>query len=644
MPGYAVTRTQRALPIGSMQPWGGDLSDIPSGWLLCNNQELNAADYPLLARILRDTYGGTSFQGTFPNYTGTFRLPPMNDKAAADISTGYFGLYSGANTTAWSAGATVYDGDILVSSGKYYSVIITTLDALSGTLGSSAPTHTSGTQSNSTSVNLRAETIVAGAVPSPIDNPAALNIVKDYIGDSIGGFEPGDLGPPNVQNARTDITLEYTPDPNGTIVSVSSTGTAPSVSTVAVYTVTGSDITNGTNSTTGAAVQGTGAAFLVVINTDGTYSVATKQKGQGYNVNDRVIIAGTVFASSGGTSTANDLTISINQVGDSYFEGTITGQSLIKGFGIKDVYIVPRKLGRFHMPQHFHEGLYNTTNYSDAADRPGQGACVFANPQFTFTDFGKRRNPCPPEQPLDIGCPIDVPLELTCSANPGVFMGSDGNNITNMQTSPFSVGPGRYAIAIAGGGLPIKGYIPAATAAAGHGVGKSWFNSNNVKNLRDISNATTISQTASKLDSATDGQKLAWLKQSGEFFPGFTVPFSDSAQPVATPNVMDKLDTNDTAAIVPTKYGPFETLFNHAGVNFLQDEVENTYGGNDVIESHDHDGSFSVQYDGENLQVSEQIEVKAQPLVTPDDIPNALQIRFITRVASLTMTNLIRAY
>ena len=642
MPGYAVTRTQRALPIGSMQPWGGDLSDIPSGWLLCNNQELNAADYPLLARIIRDTYGGTDFQGTFPNYTGTFRLPPMNDKAAADISTGYFGLYSGANTTAWSAGATVYDGDILVSAGKYYLVQISTADAVSGTLGSTAPTHTSGTQANSTSVNLKAETIVAGAVPSPIDNPAALNIVSEYIGDSIGGFEPGDLGPPNVQNARTDITLEYTPDPNGTIVAISSTGTAPSVSTVAVYTVTESQITNGTNSVTGAAVQGTGAAFLVVINTDGSYSVATKQKGQGYNISDRVTIAGTVFAANGGTSTANDLTITINQVGDSYFEGTITGQSLIKGFGIKDVYIVPRKLGRFHMAQHFHEGLYDTTNYSDAADRPGNGACVFASPEFTFVDFGKRRNPCPPEQPLDIGCPIDVPLELTCSANPGVVIGSNGSSIQNMKTSPFTSGPGRYAIAIAGGGLPLKGYIPGGTAAAGHGIGKSWFNAGTVKNLRDISNNTSVSQSANKNGSA--GQKLAWLKQSGEFFPGFTVPFSDSGAAVATPNVMDKLDTNDTAAIVPTKYGPFETLFNHAAVNFLQDTVSNTFGGNDVIESHDHDGSFSVQYDGENIQVSEQIEVKAQPLVTPDDIPNALQIRFITRVASLTMTNLIRAY
>jgi microcystin-dependent protein len=639
MPGYAVTRTQRALPIGSMQPWGGDLSDIPAGWLLCNNQELNAGDYPLLARVLRDTYGGTSFQGTFPNYTGTFRLPPMNDKAAADISTGYFGLYSGSNVDAWSAGATVYDGDIIVSSGKYYLVQLTDSTAASGTLGTTAPTHTSGTQSNSTSVNLKAETIVAGAVPSPIDNPAALNIVRNYIGDSIGGFEPGDLGPPNVQNALTDISLKYVPDPNGTIVAVSSAGTAPSVSSAKVYTVSGDDVEPTTNSNSGDSVTGTGAAFLVVINTDGSYSVATKQKGSGYEIGDQLKIEGDVFSADGGVASTNDLTITINQVGDSYFEGTITGQSIIKGFGIKDVYIIPRKLGRFHMAQHFHEGLYNTLNYNDASDRPGNGACVFATPDFTFADFASRRNPCPPEQPLGIGCPIDVPLELICSANPGVYIGSNKTQITNMQTSPFTAGVGRYAIAIAGGGLPLKGYIPAGTAQAGHGVGKSWFDAGTVKNLRDAANQTSISQTANKTGSA--GQKLAWLKQEGEFFPGFTVPFSDSSQAVATPNVLKKIDNNDPGGV---DHGPFPVLFNHAATDFLNDTVQNTFGSVDIIESHDHDGSFSVQYDGTNIDVSEQIQVKAQPVVTPDNIPNALQIRFTTRVASLTMTNLIRAY
>ena len=97
MPGYNVVKTQRALPIGSVQPWTGNLSEIPNGWLLCNGAEVEAGDYPLLARVLRDTYGGTNFGGNFPTYTGTFRLPQTNNKSLADISSAYFGAYSSSS-------------------------------------------------------------------------------------------------------------------------------------------------------------------------------------------------------------------------------------------------------------------------------------------------------------------------------------------------------------------------------------------------------------------------------------------------------------------------------------------------------------------------------------------------------------------
>lgn len=67
-------------------------------------------------------------------------------------------------------------------------------------------------------------------------------------------------------------------------------------------------------------------------------------------------------------------------------------------------------------------------------------------------------------------------------------------------------------------------------------------------------------------------------------------------------------------------------------------------GVQDVIESHDHDGSFNVVYDGSDMDVVEQLQVLAQPNVTPNSIDGALQITFTTRVASITITNLIRAY
>ena len=650
MPGYNLVKTQKALPVGSVQPWGGALSSIPNGWLLCNNQELNANDYPLLARVLRDTYGGTGFSGIFPNYSGTFRLPLTNDKALADISTEYFGVYSGAgNTTPWSSGATVQNGDIITHNAEFYSVELVDDTALSGQLGTSAPTHTSGISPNGSEVNLKFENIVPGTVPSPIDNPEALSKVSEYIGTSVGGFEPGDLGPPNVQPARTDINFEYVPDPSGSIVTIAHTGTAPSATTSQSYTITASDVIAGTNSNTGDPVLGTGSAYGVVVNTDGTYSVKVIQKGENYEINDVVKIQGDNFTN--GTTPANDISITVSQVGNSNFEGTITGQSMIKGFGIEDVYIVPRKLGRDHFPQHYHEGTYETTNFNDASDRPGQGVGVFANPEFTFVEGLERLNPCPPENIIfgvPVGCPITVGSYgiLQCSpAGPVVLMGgysgSDSNpKITAFDASPFSHGPGRFAIGTIMGGLPIQGYKPFKTAANGHGIGKTWFK--DARNLRDGANNVSFNDGAlNGVPSApTFDQKLADLQSTGRIYPGYRIPFSDDTSVVGAPNYYD--GTND---IVGGEYGPFPILMNHAGLDFLNDDGSGAVAGvQNVIESHDHDGSFAVQYDGDALDIIEQLQIEAQPSLTPDNLADALQITFTTRVASLTCVHLIRAY
>ena len=567
MPGYNVIKTQRALPIGSVQPWTGNLSEIPKGWLLCNGAELEAEDYPLLARILRDTYGGTEFSGNFPNYSGTFRLPQTNNKALADISTAYFGNYV-----------------------------------------STSP-----------------------LIPSPIDNSDALTVVQEYIGDSVAGFEPGDLGPPNVVNAKTDLNFTYTPDPAGTIVNITATGTAPTVTTTKVYNNVAA--TNGTNADTSAAVSGSGALFTVVINTDQTYDVVPKVKGQSYNVADQLTIPGTTFSTDGGVSTANDIAISVTQTGNSYFEGTITGQSLIEGFSIKEVFICPRKLGREHFPQHFHEGTYDTTNTGDASTNPGRGVGVFATPEVNFTEFYDRRHPCPNGYFAPFGpyCPLSTQLDCAGSSalETGFWIGnSPTNNVTSLNNSPFSPGVGRYSICSAGGTLPVAEHIPYGTTDVGHGVGKSWFTGTGSHwNLRDKSGAT----------SASGDTNMTNVKQNGRFFPGYRIPFSDSQQTVTAPNYDSGTGGSDH------QHGYTKTLFNHAAVSFLNDTV--TGGGiQDVIEPHDHDGSFNVQYDGSNMDVQEQINVLAQPSVTPNSLDGALQITFTTRTASVTITNLIRAY
>lgn len=83
-------------------PWGGDggngflASNIPKGWIVCTGQTLAASDYPLLASVLGDTYGGdmTDAQGNheeFPYYgsEANFRLPQLSNSVMMDLERQY---------------------------------------------------------------------------------------------------------------------------------------------------------------------------------------------------------------------------------------------------------------------------------------------------------------------------------------------------------------------------------------------------------------------------------------------------------------------------------------------------------------------------------------------------------------------------
>ena len=95
---YDSIKTMRSAKIGTIMPWGGDggngflESNIPKGWIVCKGDTLSAADYPLLASVIGDTYGGdmTDAQGAhyeFP-YVSTpasFRLPQLSASVLMDL-------------------------------------------------------------------------------------------------------------------------------------------------------------------------------------------------------------------------------------------------------------------------------------------------------------------------------------------------------------------------------------------------------------------------------------------------------------------------------------------------------------------------------------------------------------------------------
>ena len=66
MPFYQELKTTRGAAIGTIMPWTGGISNIPSGWILCDGQVVAADDFPLLAAAIGDTYnaGTSDFTGT----------------------------------------------------------------------------------------------------------------------------------------------------------------------------------------------------------------------------------------------------------------------------------------------------------------------------------------------------------------------------------------------------------------------------------------------------------------------------------------------------------------------------------------------------------------------------------------------------
>ena len=111
---YNRIKAQKQAPIGTIMAWSGSslninsLEGIPAGWIICNasNENLNAADYPLLARMIGNTYGpfsdNTAFKlglnygivNDFPynkdpqkGHIDKFALPDLNQRPLVDIES-----------------------------------------------------------------------------------------------------------------------------------------------------------------------------------------------------------------------------------------------------------------------------------------------------------------------------------------------------------------------------------------------------------------------------------------------------------------------------------------------------------------------------------------------------------------------------
>jgi microcystin-dependent protein len=100
MPFYQETKTAKGAVIGTILPWTGGLTSIPAGWIICDGQTLSASDFPLLAQAVGDTYnaGSSDFDGNFPGYLGSIKMPNLNGKTLMDIESSYFANIAAGGT------------------------------------------------------------------------------------------------------------------------------------------------------------------------------------------------------------------------------------------------------------------------------------------------------------------------------------------------------------------------------------------------------------------------------------------------------------------------------------------------------------------------------------------------------------------
>tara|TARA_B100001094_G_scaffold164303_1_gene159062 strand:- start:4079 stop:5800 length:1722 start_codon:yes stop_codon:yes gene_type:complete len=95
---YDSIKSMKTAKVGTILPWGGDggtgflASNIPVGWIVCDGkQSIEAKDYPLLASVIGDTYGGDMSVGnpTFPyeNDTNVFGVPNLSNRAMIDLES-----------------------------------------------------------------------------------------------------------------------------------------------------------------------------------------------------------------------------------------------------------------------------------------------------------------------------------------------------------------------------------------------------------------------------------------------------------------------------------------------------------------------------------------------------------------------------
>jgi len=291
--------------------------------------------------------------------------------------------------------------------------------------------------------------------------------------------------------------------------------------------------------------------------------------------------------------------------------GVVDGQTLVGGIAQKTVYVMPRKLGRDHFPNHTHSTIIESINTNDQAD-PGLGPSIFGfetvqidgvlfDFNSIYSDFTRNT-----EQSWD------------------------------KPSNPFNEGPGRHILAGIDGGKLMRQYKPNTTQSSWHGI-KTWF-TDSLKQKGRTPDDTQINSSSKIWD--------------GYINTGDPISFGDTNQLAETPNFDPGAGTLGGVSVPGSDnahyrgaLGGYPVLFNHGARSFTVNDPSST--PNNHIFAHQHE-DFQVKFDLQSLRIDDSINVNvstggSDPL-TPNNLPSAFSIDWKVQTASMSTLYLIRAF
>lgn len=630
MANYGKLKTMKAAAIGTIIPWVGGSTEIPKGWLMCDGSSIQASRYPLLAQTIGNTYGGATFTGNFPNYSGSITLPKIVSRPLVDMDVAYFG--GGALGTKRQEVDTVEALDVVAqfigtgtgsTSGvnsvtpiNNISLVVTPESGIALSTNDVAPLSmvgTSPTRAQRTGAQNKNPAIswsFTGGNITPLPSGVTISsytILLEDLAENINGQNLTLWYLTNIPANTTFIPANANTLPTGTSVRPNYLG---SIGTTGVSAVgySGPQPPIGESHTyrlTVSAILAGATASILTKSLQFRYTVADANNALIENLSNprfadnRNVVLGNTGSVAAASDVDNSITtnwdaptdILFEYAVDSEFSGTITGARLDGGYGATTVYTAPRKLGRKHLQPHGHAGTITTIG---GIDLPKPGAGVSCSREVTYEAASPGADELLGRTPDTDIRRIDEPSSNSSARGDGV----SSVVLANISTD----GPGSN----------LKPY-----GCTSHPV-SYWFGSD-MQYSRPYgtpSNPVSQQKELEILDDVPFGLGGKVYLENTNYDPGGT-------------------GSGD-------EHRPYKVSFNTSATQFTRTSPLGSSVS--VIEPHDH-GQFDVEYTNGTLRMPTVITVNNVIAdIQPNNLPEALNIGITVTSPNLLVMYLIRAY